>query len=246
MEFAELDTWLAYFRSRKDRVAALPQTGEGPLEISTRDLIAKSIATFQLGESSEGTRLKAASVRFGEAEGLPAVGEVTELFIKEEQFHAGLLASFMRPNSIPFLKKQWSDNVFRMLRQGSGLEREVTVLVVAELIALSYYKALAAATPSPALKEICRIILNDEEAHVAYQATLIGHLRARHRMVTRALIRATHAFLHAGAIIVVYRGHRGVLNAGGFSFGSFWRACRTDFRRCFGRQFKPALAPVGF
>jgi hypothetical protein len=230
----DLDRWLAFFRSRRDRAVDLPWDEEGPLDPGGRARIARSIATFQLGESSDGGHLRSASARFGARHGVPALAEITGLFIAEEQLHAALLASFMKRHEIPLLREQWSDRIFRSLRRLGGYEGSISVLLVAEMIALTYYRALAAATPSPVLREICSVILADEEAHVRYEAGLLRAIRSRRPEPVRAAARWLHALLHAGALGVVYAGHRAVLGAGGYGARAFWRAGWERFREALG------------
>jgi hypothetical protein len=238
----ELGSWLAFFRSRRDRVIDLPWSEEIPPERHECSLIARSIATFQLGESSDGAHLIAAAREFGRARSLPAIGEVTELFIREEQGHAALLAAFMKANEIPLRRSDWSDRVFRRLRHLAGFELAVSVLIVAELIALTYYRALAAATRSLVLRDICETIVADELSHVAYESTLLLRLReSRGRLVQRAA-RGLHALLYAGAVAVVFTGHRAVLRAGGFGPSRFWRACWDSWSHFLARTARPQAA----
>jgi ABC-type Co2+ transport system permease subunit len=50
------------------------------------------------------------------------------------------------------MRRHWSDVVFGRLRRLMGLRTELMVLTVAEVVALSYYGGLAAATPDPVLR----------------------------------------------------------------------------------------------
>jgi hypothetical protein len=132
----EIDSWLTFFRTRRRR--ALPLAEGQALDPGHRALIARSIATFQLGESSDGAHLRAAARAFAERHALPTLPEITGLFIAEEQFHAALLAAFMKANGIPLMGSQWTDRVFRALRRLAGFEPAIAILLVAEIIALTY------------------------------------------------------------------------------------------------------------
>jgi hypothetical protein len=230
----DLDRWLAFFSSRRERIVDLPWDEEAPLEPAVRARIARSIATFQLGESSDGHHLRAAAARFGARHGTPELASITPLFIGEENLHAALLAAFMKRHELPFLSAEWSDGIFRVLRKAGGFEGTIAVLLVAELIAIPYYGALAAATPSPVLRAICATIVADEISHVTYESRLLEAIRARRSAPARALSRALHGVLYAGALAVVYRSHRAVLRAGGLGARGFWRAGWTEFRRFLG------------
>jgi hypothetical protein len=237
----EIDSWLSFFRARRDRPVELLE--EAPLDGGRRDLIARSIATFQLGESSDGATLRSAARLFAERHGLPVLPELTDLFIREEQFHAALLARFMHANGIPVMRSQWSDRVFRLLRRLAGFDSAIAVLIVAEIIALTYYRALRDATGSRALTRICDTILADEEAHVAYESTLLLRFRLSRSALGRVVARAVHSVLFAGAVAVVLWGHRSVLRAGGYSFARFRAACWSSFREALGVGSVPRRAP---
>jgi hypothetical protein len=241
---SDLDAWLAFFRSRRGRHVDLPWSEDAPLDPFDRDLIARSIATFQLGESSDGAHLLTTARRFGSHQGIPALGEITELFIREEQLHASLLAAFMKERGIPLLRAQWSDRIFRSLRHVGGFEVAISVLLVAEIIALTYYRALARATPSPVLRHICSVIVSDEEAHVSYEASLLIRLRSRRSPAARRCTEWLHRILYAGALLVVYSGHRGVLRAGGYGLRPFWNAAWQRFDDFLGRESAPKAAPL--
>jgi hypothetical protein len=238
----EIDSWLSFFRARRRRTPEAAE--EHPLDPGHRALIARSIATFQLGESSDGGHLRAAARAFAGKHGLAALPEITDLFIAEEQFHAALLAAFMNANGIPSMRSQWTDRVFRALRRHAGFEPAIAVLLVAEIIALVYYQALAEATPSRALRAICATILADERAHVAYESTLLLRFRLRRSAFGRICARAVHHVLFAGAVAVVFLGHRGVLRAGGFTFRRFQGACRAEFLEALGTLASPRVAPA--
>jgi hypothetical protein len=227
----DLAPWLDFFRSRRDRSIDLPWEDEAPLDRADRARITRSIATFQLGESSAGGHLRASAARYGARHGLPELAEITPLFIAEEQLHAALLASFMKRHEIPFLAGEWSDGIFRALRRFGGFDATISVLLVAEIIAIPYYRALAAAAPSPVLGQICSVIVADERQHVAYESGLLRAIRARCSAPVRGSARALHALLYAGALAVVYAGHRAVLNRGGHGARGFWRAGWAEFRR---------------
>lgn len=239
MNAPELESWLSFFRARRHRSVDLRWSEDIPLGETERNLIAHSIATFQLGESSDGAHLLSTARRFGARHDLPALAEITELFIREEQFHAALLAAFMKERQISLLSAQWSDRIFRSLRHVGGFELAISVLLVAEIIALTYYRALAGATASPVLRYICSIIVADEEAHVSYEASLLIRLRSRRRRVVRRFAGWLHRFLYSGALVVVYWGHRGVLRAGGYDFRNFWKASWGRFHEFLGPESAP-------
>ncbi|KAF0246081.1 MAG: hypothetical protein FD167_3489 [bacterium] len=194
--------------------------------------IKKSIAAFQLGESSEGRGLMQAAKNYAQTHNDPYLVTITKLFIKEEQL---LLKRFMDKHKIPTLKKNWTDNIFRRLRKNVGLELSITVLITAELLSLVYYSALFNATNSKLLKAICGKLINDEEMHIKYESDLLNHIRKEKPFLVKHLIRFTHQFFYFGTMLVVYFSHYKVINSGTYSFARFWRACWQEFSCCFGQ-----------
>src|SRR5215831_13477680 len=146
--------WLEIFSTRAKQLSIRHPERDDWLDDDEYHLIKGSIATFQLGEQSEGRTLLRFAEKFAARRSIPALPAVTALFIKEEQHHAAQLKEFMLANGIPLKKKSWTDSIFRVLRKLAGFEAAVTVLVTAEMIGFVYYRALARATESRCLKAI--------------------------------------------------------------------------------------------
>ena len=231
MEF--LKSWYDYFVANAPTSSDLHHGHFDELTDSERKRIGKSIATFQLGEHSEGRGLLRAAQSFERKIGNQYLVRITKLFVAEEQNHAMLLRRFMSIHNIPPIKKHWADVVFRSLRKGVGFELSITVLITAEIIALIYYKALRANTASNQLNRICDKILADEIQHVRYESELIRQIRKRRASLYQPIIRLLHAILFLGTTIVVYSSHRSVVNAGGYRLVEFCVACWTEFSICF-------------
>jgi hypothetical protein len=195
--------------------------------------IEHSIAAFQLGECSEGKGLLKSAELFARSIDDEYLVRITKLFIAEEQNHSMLLKKFMIVHNIEPMKRHWTDVVFRLMRKAVGFELSITILITAEIISLVYYKALGASTNSSQLKIICNKILADESSHVRYESELIGYIREGRPRIYRYIMNFLHAALFAGTVMVVYSGHKQVLNRGGYDFGEFWEACWIEFSNCF-------------
>src|SRR5579864_9180665 len=122
MESDELRIWLNHFEYHAQHPHCVPSGLTDHLTPAERSLIARSIATFQLGEQSEGATLLAAAERFARVRGTPALARIVELFIAEEQRHAALLREFMQDHGIALKQGDWTDAVFRRVRRIAGLE----------------------------------------------------------------------------------------------------------------------------
>jgi hypothetical protein len=224
--------WLEYFQWNSEEPDTFPWQARETLSPLERMRIAKSIATFQLGENSEGSALLKFARAYGDREGVAILPLVTAFFVQEERKHSELLARFMERHGIPARASDWTDAVFRRLRKPFGFEVSVSVLITAELIALVYYRALREATSSRLLRALCNKILDDEKAHVEYESALIRFAQERRGWGTRAW-RLGQRLLFAATVAIVYREHGAVLRAGGYPWVKFRAACGEEFRRAF-------------
>jgi hypothetical protein len=225
----DLEIWLNHFEYHAQGPRRLSAGLPDRLTPEERRLIASSIATFQLGEQSEGGTLLRAAQRFAAAHELPALIRITELFIREEQRHAALLRNFMEDHEIPLKDSHWTDGAFRRLRRLAGLELYLHVLICAELIGNVYYRALESATGCLRLKVLCRTLVAEELAHVGFESQLLLAMRARRPAVVRLLMRATHRAFFAGTAAIVWVTHGSLLRHCGYNARSFLRMCLAQY-----------------
>jgi secondary thiamine-phosphate synthase enzyme len=222
--------WIRYFHWNRQNLTPIPWDHPYRLTPAEWSLIADSIAIFQLGENSEGRHLKKAGDRYTEASGDHQYAEALRLFIAEEQRHAGYLARFMKQQRIPLARHHWTDLVFRTLRRMWNLELCVAVLMVAELVAKVYYRALRAATQSSVLKQICTQLLSDEVQHVYFHTSTLAALRKGRSPAWSALFDWLYSVFFQATLAAVWIGHAKVFRAGGFSFRRFWKTALLHLR----------------
>jgi hypothetical protein len=225
----DLRVWLNHFEYHAEHCRQIPSGISDHLTAEEQRLIAGSIATFQLGERSEGARLLRAARRFARSREMPSVPRLFELFVCEEQRHAALLADFMEDHRIPLKQRDWTDGVFRRVRRLAGLELCVYVLITAELIGKVYYRALEAATGCQRLRVLCRILVCEELAHVGFESQLLLALRAARPARLRLLQRSAHRAFFAGTVLVVWLTHRAVLRRAGYDAPGFLRSCFAQY-----------------
>src|SRR5215213_7201811 len=156
-----LKSWHDYFAENSSNKGAIAWDEEDTLTVAEKKRIGESIATFQLGEYSEGRGLLKFATQYASEHADDYLIKITRLFIAEEQNHALLLKRFMDRHEIAALKKNWTDTVFRRLRKNVGYELSVTVLITAEIISLVYYRALKKCTGSRLLAKVCDKLLAD-------------------------------------------------------------------------------------
>ena len=225
----DLEIWLNHFEYHAQHPRRVPPGLGDRLSAGERRLIADSIATFQLGEQSDGGTLLRAAQRYAQARQIPALARITELFIREEQRHAALLREFMEDHDIPLKRRDWTDQVFRRVRRLAGLELYLHVLITAELIGIVYYRALAVATGCERLSVLGRTLVCDELAHVGFESQLLLVLRADRVLPLRILMRVAHRAFLAGTASLVWLTHRSLLRHCGYGLRSFRRHCLAQY-----------------
>lgn len=202
--------WNAYFTCNDSRRPVIDFSEEKGLSEKEIIRIAPSIQAFQTGESSDGKHLLKAAGDFADRIGQADYRDVMRRFVKEENRHAGYLRKFMDYYQIKAGKRSYLDHIFRRLRQLGGIRCEAMVLVTAEMIALTYYDALANNTDSFALKSICRQMLRDEIPHVMFQSYTLSHFKSgKTDRIVRILLMET-------ALFFVWVSFHQVYQAGGY------------------------------
>jgi len=226
---SQSEFWRDHFARNLAVTAMLPWHNAPALLPDERAAIHSSIQQFQLGEGSSGRRLLDRAGIFAAQVGDDAFVPALALFVREEQRHSGQLLRFMEREGIPALSKHWVDQVFRRLRVLAGLELSLRVLVTAEIIAVPYYRALGGATKSPLLRAISEQILEDEAAHLRFQASMLARLGARRSHAPHWLAFRLHKLFLVGTTCVVWRGHRKVFKAAQQSYRALVKDALAEF-----------------
>ena len=223
--------WEHHFKHNTSHFDHLSWTGKAELSEAEQQLIQHSLQQFQRGENSEGKHLIQSARDYSALLGEESYLRTIVHFIKEEQRHALTLGRYMDLHEIPKIKSHWVDDVFRKLRQYTGPEYTIIILLTAELIAAVYYIALHNATNSPLLQQICQQILVDEQQHIRFQAFTLRQLRSGQSSWSKRLSRSFQALLLDATILLVWWQHQAVLSAGGFSFSIFRKMVKQEYRQ---------------
>ncbi len=217
--------WAAYFRENARRQPVIEFTTEQYLTKKEKELIFPSIRMFQAGEASDGKHLLRVVEQYAEKSGDTAYLKAMKGFVAEENRHSYYLTKYMEYYEVKPKKRIVLDRWFRGLRKLGGLKGEVIVLVTAEMIALSYYRALAECTRSQVLKRICRQMLHDELRHLAFQSYTLYRLKSSTAQETFRI------FLMQMTIWAVWPCIGKVLKAGGYSYRHFYRESMRYLRQ---------------
>lgn len=210
--------WSDHFRNNLTHMEHISWEEENELTSSERQTVGRSIATFQLGENSEGNSFRRAGVEYANETGDYEYLNSLDMFIKEENRHSDVLGKFMDRHQLPKLEKEWTDSTFRFIRKIAGLNICISVLLTAEIIASVYYRALGRATSSPILLSICEQILIDEANHLVFQAGTLAKQRRNWSPFRRWVFAQLQRVLMVGTIVVVWKEHGSVYRAGGYTF----------------------------
>ncbi|CAL9532332.1 ferritin-like domain-containing protein [Streptomyces sp. enrichment culture] len=202
MPAADYARWVVRFEDERARRDALgdPDWSRGA---TLHPAVRAGIQRFQVGEDGDGANLVGKADRAGDADYARAV----RLFVAEEQNHARLLARLLAAAGAPTLRGHWSDAVFVRLRRLMGLRTELLVLMVAEVVALRYYRALRDGTTDPLTTEVAGRILADEERHVPFHCDRLHASLAGLPRPLRRPVMALWRLLLLAAAVVVAAGH---------------------------------------
>jgi hypothetical protein len=192
-----------------------------------------SLQRFQLGECGDGKHLSRHAAQMND----PSYSAAIDLFIQEEQEHSQLLARVLKALNADLLPSHWSDNTFMALRRFSGLHMELLTLLIAEVIAMRYYRALAEGINDPVAQAVFSQIMRDEWGHVAFHCDNLHEDFSVLPLVARTAIRlAWHGAFRAASLVVLFD-HRAILRAVGVTPGAFLRDCNDLFEKAANEVF---------
>lgn len=231
--------WIGHFKANalEKRVNWDLQPNITPAEICT---ILPSLQAWQLGETSEGKHLIAASTKYAHAIGdLPYI-EAVKLFIKEEQKHGNNLGMYLDRIGQPRVTKNWGDSLFRRVRYfNTNMETWTLAVVVVESTAQIFYQSLKDATNCELLKQICTDILIDEAYHITFQTERLAIIYEGKNNFSKAWRRIFYKYFFYATATLVWIGHRRLFKAGGNSFDSYSRAMEHKYLRTLRKMTSP-------
>jgi hypothetical protein len=237
-----MQTWLKYFQDNRANRPAVPWERGIRIEPHLYKPLVASLRKFQLGESGDGLCLRRHVAATGDAIYAAAI----DLFIKEEQEHARLMGEILKMLDEPFLDSHWTDNCFMLMRHFFGLHQELMVLLLPEMIAKRYFRALRDGTKDEVLRCIFGQILQDEEGHLAFHIEYLRRAFKGMSFLDRIGAQLVWRFLFRATCLAVMFDHRGILKSVGVDSREFWRSCGEIFDEVAAGIFSPAhvLAPT--
>ncbi len=221
--------WLSYFRQNQlDRIPIAWHEGVHVCR-HLRGPLGSSLARFQLGESSDGKRLLAAATRLAAHTGDGDHRDAIALFIAEEQEHSRMLARLLEQMQWPRLNRHWSDKWFRQCRHLLGFYEEISVLLMAEIVALKYYSAVRRGAEDELISKACEQILHDEKFHIRFHCEYLHRALKKRPAVLRGACWCALSLMFAGAGALVAWDHRVALSALDCSLREFLQDSWANF-----------------
>lgn len=238
-------TWITHFErnTRLNDTLELPDEVPCRLSDKLRVPLAASLATFQLGESGTGSRLRRYAREVAPLENFRGYQRAIDLFVAEEQSHSRLLARVVRHLGGRLLRKQWTNSVFRRLRFLVNLEFAVQVLLTAELVAEVYFGTLYLRCEDPVVRKVAHKLLRDEMKHLDFQRDFLSERVAGFNDLGRLLWRLQFQAVHAITVRVVAWDHRHALKALGVRPQDFRRRCLQAWR-CYQDRLEKQVAAI--
>ena len=236
-----MQKWLNYFeQNRKSRHPVPWELGIRP-ELSLNAPLVHSLQKFQLGESGDGRRLKQHARNTED----PIYAEAIDLFIKEEQEHSRLMGRILDKLNAPRLRSHWSDWCFVTMRRLFGLHQELMVLLLPEMIAKRYFRALHEGTSDAVLRAVFSQIAQDEDGHLSFHTDYLRRAFQRMSFTGRIATLVTWRIAFRATCLVVMFDHWPVLKAVGMKPRQFWDDCGEIFDEVAAGIFSPGhlLAP---
>lgn len=192
-----------------------------PKEIAS---ILPSLQAWQLGETSEGKHLIAASEKYADKIADNNYVDAVRLFIKEEQKHGNNLGMYLDKIGKPRISQNWGDTLFRKVRYfDTSMELWTLAVIVVESTAQLFYQALKDATGCELLKEICTDILTDEAYHITFQTERLAIIYDSRTIFSKTWRRVVYKYFFYFTSSIVWFAHRRLFNAGGISYSSYAR-----------------------
>lgn len=218
--------WIRQFAARAEERGTGRSEPDWGRAARLRPEIVRSVQRFQVGESGDGANL----LRKAAAAGPSDYADAARLFVAEEQNHARLLAMLLGAADAPLLAWHWSDAVFVRLRRALGLRLELMVLLIAEVVALGYYRALRDGAGDGLTSRVAGLILTDERGHVPFHCQRLRAEFARWPRWARRAIDVPWSLLLCGTVLLVAFDHGPALRRLGVGKWQFVDEVTREFR----------------
>jgi len=219
--------WLLYFQNNKRDRVDLKFENDSWIPLAVRVPLIRSLQRFQIGETGEGKHLRKYARRTND----PKYVECIDLFIKEEQYHALVLAQMIQSMDGVLLTWHWSNLAFIGLRRMLGLKTELFILLIAEIIGKCFYNACAGSLENPRMRDAFSLIVLDEIAHLEFHCEFLHDQMKPFSHAIRQACYLVWSVLFLAACLVFIADHIRAFKAINISPRDFLNDCSNTFRR---------------
>ncbi|MEJ0088678.1 MAG: ferritin-like domain-containing protein [Limisphaerales bacterium] len=168
--------------------------------------------------------------------------QIVDLWFAEEAEHARLLGCAVRRFGGRIITSHWSFTAFCLCRRVIGVQFELQVLTLTELVSTGYYRMLRRHSPDGPLAAMCELILRDEAGHVAFQRDRLASAGCPKPGLRGWLWRIQFLACGYGAGTVLWISHAPCLKAIGGTRGEFYSEITRQMTRFIRSLGKPARA----
>ncbi len=226
-EMANPRFWISHFqRNRQNRPE--PQW-DAPLSLprSVGKLLVKSLEQYQLGDGGGPASLIAwnsETFRGSSAESK----ELVDLWFLEEKEHSRLLGGAMARLGGTPIREHWSFSVFCGVRRWLGVDFELTVLLLTEIVSTIYYRLIQRHCQDEPIRAMCGLIMRDEAGHVAFHRARMALAGSKGKATYGAIWEAGFFFLGYAAATMLWVNHAPALCVMGATTQEFYSEIRKE------------------
>jgi hypothetical protein len=215
-------SWLRYYEN--NRLNRIEPAWEMPCQLPDdwRRALAISLSHFQLGESGGGTFLLREASRHTDGDDLAAL----DLFVREEQEHARLLACMVRRLGGTLVARHWTHRLFKLVRRAGGFQFEIQMLLTAEIVGTAHYQMLRERIEDAPLCAGLDLMLNDESGHVVFHLDRLRRRWREYLPFERTVWALQFQFLVVTALRAAWLDHGRCLRTLGYGWSDFSRRAR--------------------
>ena len=198
--------------------------------------VLKSLQAWQLGETSDGSNLIAASIQFAKKINDPYYVDAMRLFIKEEQKHGNNLGRYLDVINEPRIKKNWGDTLFRKVRYlNTSMQWWTIAVLTVESAAQIFYQCLNDASNCKLLQQICTDILIDEAPHIQFQQQRLQAIIQLKSNSNKWFSLILYKIFFYCTSFVVWLAHKKLFKAGGVNFKKYSMKMKSKYDKTIGR-----------
>jgi hypothetical protein len=159
--------WLDHFEANRLNRPEPDWNAPFSMPETKRRLLAKSLSEYQLGDGGGECRLVAADAESYRATA-DEVRRIVDLWFAEEREHSRLLAGAVQRVGGKFVTTTPAFEIFYFIRRRLGVQFEMLVLLVVEIVSTGYYRVIRRHVGDEPLAAMCQLILRDEARHIDF------------------------------------------------------------------------------